>query len=299
MKESSTFPINTVISPGPSPKEDPVPSGLAASGTTSAPSSPSAMFSALLHEAGFRHAFFTRIGGVSLPPWDSLSFAVGVGDTPEAVEENLSRAAKVLKIPKDKLYFLSQVHGSAYKILDGTEARHEVVRSVGDITLSRAEGVGCGIRTADCVPVLVGDRRSGAVAAIHSGWRGTAARVVVTGVDALREQIGAAGDLVAAIGPHIELCCFEVGDDVAAELSRAARPSACESLIQRGLSGKARVDLRRLVRAQLEEIGLAPGAIDDVRACTVCDSARFHSFRRDRDRSGRMLSAIVSRAPVG
>lgn len=259
-----------------------------------------ALQSPLLLEAGFRHAFFTRLGGVSLPPWDSLNFAAGVGDDPAAVAENVRRAEQALGLAPGRLYFLSQVHGTAFRALEGTEGWDEVVRSVGDITLSAAAGVGCGIRTADCVPILLADRRTGAVAAVHSGWRGTASRVAVTGVRALRELIGAAGaepELIAAIGPHIEACCFEVGDDVAREL--AAASSAGESAIRKPANqaepNKPHVDLRRIVRAQLEECGLEPSAIDDVPGCTVCDKERFHSFRRDRDRSGRLLSAIVAR----
>jgi hypothetical protein len=259
--------------------------------------------SSLLLAAGFCHAFFTRLGGVSQPPWDSLNFAASVGDDPLAVAENLRRAASALGLTPERLYFLSQVHGSAYRVLEGTEDWEEVVRSVGDITLSRTAGVGCGIRTADCVPVLLADRRSGAVAAVHSGWRGTAARIAGTGVRALRDLIGGneGSELIAAIGPHIEPCCFEVGEDVARELAGAS--SAGESAVLWGehsssegaQAAKPRVDLRRIVRAQLEEAGLDPASIDDVRGCTVCDRDRFHSFRRDRDRSGRLLSAIVAR----
>jgi hypothetical protein len=261
--------------------------------------------SSLLLASGFCHAFFTRVGGVSRPPWDSLNFAVGVGDDPEAVTENLRRASIALGVQPERLYFLSQVHGSAFRALEGTEAWDEVVRSVGDITMSRMAGVGCGVRTADCVPVLLADRRSGAVAAVHSGWRGTADRVVVTGVRALRDLIGAGGELIAAIGPHIEACCFEVGEDVARELAGAS--TAGESAVLRSETSsnegdppqKPHVDLRRIVRAQLEEAGLAPGSIDDVPGCTVCHRDRFHSFRRDRERSGRLLSAIVARGPAG
>lgn len=325
MKESSRFPITEVLSATPrheegsSPALAPAPAPVAASASVSgsvtasasvsasvaAPASalsPSVLESRLLGEAGFRHAFFTRLGGVSQLPWDTLSFSIAVGDSPEAVAENVARSAKLLGIPADKLYYLSQVHGSAFRILDGTEDRDEVIRAVGDITLSQTPGVGCGIRTADCVPILLADRRSGAVAAVHSGWRGTADRVALTATAALRDLAGGSVDLIAAIGPHIERCCFEVGEDVAAQLASASslgassihRPSPPNGEPAEG-SIKPRVDLRGIVRAQLEEAGVAPGAIDDVHGCTVCDRPRFHSFRRDGARSGRMLSAIVAR----
>lgn len=262
---------------------------------------PPVLRSPLLLASGFCHAFFTRLGGVSQPPWDSLNFLASVGDDPAAVVENRRRAASALGLRPDSLYFLSHVHGSAFRVLDGSEDWDEVVRSVGDITLSRTAGVGCGVRTADCVPVLLADPRSGAVAAIHSGWRGTADRVVMTGVRALRELIGGKGGLIAAIGPHIEACCFEVGDDVARELACASTAGESAVLLQNPKNqkyqkspGKPHVDLRRIVRAQLEEVGLAPGSVDDVLGCTVCNVTQFHSFRRDRDRSGRLLSAIVA-----
>ena len=240
--------------------------------------------------AGFRHAFFTRQGGVSAPPWDTLSFAASVGDDPVAVRENFARAALFLGVDAARVYVLSQVHGTAARTLTGAEDRDEVIKLLGDVTVSRASDVACGVRSADCVPVLVGDRESGAAAAIHSGWRGTVSNATAAGVAALRALIGGPGALVAAIGPHIERCCFEVGDDVAAELAGCSTLGA--TIVSRE-GGKAHVDLRRIVRAQLEAVGVTE--IDDVPGCTVCERELFHSYRRDGARSGRMLSAIVAR----
>ncbi len=256
-----------------------------------------ALESPRLAAEGFAHAFFTRRGGVSAPPWDTLNLAASTGDDPAAVRENLERVARRLGIPAARVYFLSQVHGVAVRALDGTEDRGEVVREVGDVTLSRASGVGCGVRSADCAPVLVGDRRSGAVCAIHSGWRGTVRRAVIEGVGALRRLARLAGEgaeLVAAVGPHIEACCFEVGEDVAAELAGCS-PAGEEAVIRGAAGARPRVDLRRILRAQLAEVGLTMNAIEDVRGCTVCDPTRFFSYRRDGQRSGRMLSVIVAR----
>jgi YfiH family protein len=256
----------------------------------SSSSSSSWLESTLLREAGFRHAFFTRCGGVSEPPWDSLNFAISVGDAPESVRRNLAHAATALGVEPRCLYMLSQVHGTASRVLLGDEDPDEVVRSIGDITLSRAPRVACCVRSADCVPVLVADRASGAALAVHSGWRGTVARAATAGIAALRALIDGEGDLVAAIGPHIASCCFEVGDDVARALAECS--SAGEGAVLRG-DAKPRVDLRRILRAQLQEARLAAACIDDVPGCTVCEPARFHSYRRDGARSGRMLSAIV------
>lgn len=245
----------------------------------------------LLSAEGFGHAFFTRIGGISGPPWDTLNLAASTGDHPDAVRENIRRCAVALGVPMERLYFLSQVHGIDVQVLDGTENREEVVRKVGDLTASRVAGVACGVRSADCTPVLLADRRGGAVVAVHSGWRGTVANAAAAGVRALR-ALAPEASIVAAVGPHIERCCFEVGEDVAATL--AAASSLGEAVIDRSRQ-KPHVDLRRIVRAQLEATGIEPALIEDVEGCTVCNPERFFSYRRDGARSGRLLSAIVAR----
>lgn len=254
---------------------------------------PDALRSPLLTAEGFSHAFFMRLGGVSQPPFDSLNIAASsTGDLPEAVQENLRRCALALGVPASRLYFLTQVHGVDASVLDGTEPWEDVAKRVGDITASRTPGVACGIRTADCVPILLGDRRSGVVVAVHSGWKGTVANAAAAGV-ALMLELETNPSIVAAVGPHIETCCFEVGDDVAAALANAS--SAAASVIDRS-QGRAHVDLRRIVHAQLVHAGVDASLIDDVHGCTVCDPSRFFSFRRDAEKSGRMLSAIVVRS---
>jgi hypothetical protein len=142
------------------------------------------------------------------------------------------------------------------------------------------------------VPILLGDRRSGVVVAVHSGWKGTVANAAAAGI-AVMQRLATNPSVVAAVGPHIEPCCFEVGDDVADALARAS--SAGTSVIDRS-RGRAHVDLRRIVHAQLVEAGVDASLVDDVRGCTVCDPSRFFSYRRDADKSGRMLSAIVVRS---
>jgi polyphenol oxidase len=248
--------------------------------------------SSLLNAAGFKHAFFTRLGGVSKFPLDSLNVAAGsTGDDPLAVQENVRRCAKALGVGLEKLYFVSQVHGTNAVCLDGSEDRDEVLLQKADMTASRAPGVACGVRSADCVSILLADRSSGAVTAVHSGWVGTVANAVGAGVHVLR-SLAPFADIVAAIGPHIETCCFEVGDDVAERLANAS--SLGTSVIDRS-HAKAHVNLRKIIRAQLIAAGVDDASIDDVHGCTVCNVERYFSYRRDADKSGRMLAAIVAR----
>jgi YfiH family protein len=139
--------------------------------------------------------------------------------------------------------------------------------------------------------VLLADPASGAVAAVHAGWRGVVAGVVEAAVTRLAELGAKPSDVLAAIGPHISLAAFEVSEDVAHQLE-AVSPEA--HVVDRTSWAKPHVDLRRIVRAKLRALGLGNERIDDVPGCTVLEPERFFSFRRDGARSGRHLSAIVA-----
>jgi YfiH family protein len=251
----------------------------------------SCLRSPLLESSGFRHAFFTRRGGVSQGPYSSLSFSLAAGDEPAHVAENLRRAGVVLGVPAERIYYLSQVHGHSSQVVDGSESSARFVQREGDAVIARSGELACGVRSADCVPILLGDRKTGAVAAIHAGWRGAVAGVVPAAVAALRAELGDSGELVAAIGPHISVASFEVSEEVAAQLEAAADAGG---VVDRG-GARPHVDLRRIARAQLLAAGLMDGAIDDVFGCTVAEPELFFSFRRDGPKSGRHLSAIVPR----
>jgi YfiH family protein len=151
-----------------------------------------------------------------------------------------------------------------------------------------AARIAVGVRVADCVPVLVADPVSGDVAAIHAGWRGVVGGVLRAGVEQLFAGGGARGaraGAIAAIGPCIGACCFEVGREVAAQVGFVVREEG----------DKAFVDLRAAVRAQLRGLGLEDARIEEVAGCTKHEPERFHSFRRDGANSGRMLAAIATR----
>lgn len=249
--------------------------------------------SPLLANAGFRHAFFTRRGGVSSGAYRSLNFSATVGDAPENVAENLRRAAAALEVGVERVYYLSQVHGrSAFELPDDADVT-QTRATEGDALFGASMGVACAVRTADCVPILVGERTSGYAAAVHAGWRGVVAQVIAATLVALRARVGHAGDFVAAIGPHISVAAFEISDDVAAEL---ALSSPDPDVIDRTRGPKPHADLRRIVRAQLESLGVARDAIDDVAGCTVTEPERFFSFHHDGARSDRHLSTIVPTA---
>ena len=150
----------------------------------------------------------------------------------------------------------------------------------GDALVTRTPGVAVSIRTADCFPILLADPETRAVAAIHAGWRGTAAGVVATTLDRMRSEFGTEpGNVLAAIGPGIGACCYEVGIEVARQF---------------GMAQAGKLDLAVENRNQLIAAGVQPDKIELVGGCTFCHPAQFFSWRRDHDRAGRMISFIRS-----
>ena len=154
----------------------------------------------------------------------------------------------------------------------------------GDALVTRTPGVAVSIRTADCFPILLADPETRAVAAIHAGWRGTAAGVVRASLERMRSDFGTDPmNIYAAIGPGIGQCCYEVGIEVARQF---------------GMKDAGNLDLAVENRSQLVAAGVQPDRIEHVGGCTFCHPAQFFSWRRDRDRAGRMISFIKLIAPA-
>ena len=235
-----------------------------------------------LSELGFKNAFSTREGNVSVRPYSSLNLARTIGDEPSHVAENSKRFAEALGATE--LYEVSQVHGA--EVVDTSQGTVvEIRRRDADALLTREAGNAVAVRTADCVPILLADRRTGAVAAVHAGWRGVEAEIVVAAV----LKLGTPSSLVAAIGPHIRVDAFEVSEEIAARIAAVAHGQRVVHKRQ----PRPHVDLALTVRAQLESVGVTQ--IDDVGGCTFSEPARFFSHRRDAGQTGRHLSAIVAR----
>lgn len=237
--------------------------------------------SALLERHGFAHGFSLRTGGVSEGCFASLNLARTVGDDPAHVAENTRRFAAALGDPP--LFEVSQVHGREVVQVRHTHTIEMVRAQEADALVTRVEGHGIAVRTADCVPILLADPESGAVAAVHAGWRGVVARILEAAV----EQLG--GSPIAAIGPHIRLESFEVGPEVADQIEAVAHGEPVRHVRE----PRPHVDLARAVTAQLKALGVEE--VDDVGGDTFVESERFFSHRRDAGRTGRHLSGIVAR----
>jgi polyphenol oxidase len=146
----------------------------------------------------------------------------------------------------------------------------------GDALITNQPGVAVSIRTADCYPILLADARNGAIAAVHAGWRGTAAKILMETLQRMKKEYGTEpADVSAAIGPGIRVCCFEVGEEVACQF---------------GYTERTHLDLAWENRKQLEEAGVEK--IEALGICTFCDAERFFSYRRERESAGRLTSFI-------
>ncbi|HET6439891.1 MAG TPA: peptidoglycan editing factor PgeF [Anaeromyxobacter sp.] len=240
--------------------------------------------SALL--SGFPHGFTTRLGGVSSPPFATLNLGRTVGDDEARVAENWRRleAATGLRFAR-----VRQVHGARVVLLRAPGGPSEEADGI----VCDAVGVAACVSVADCVPVLLADPSSGAVAAVHAGWRGTLARAAARGVQALERLSGAPpARLLAAIGPSIGPCCYEVSADLAARFAGEIGP------VVRGGGPAPRLDLWDCNRRVLLEAGIAPEHLDVLSRCTSCDEGSFFSHRRDRGRTGRQIAFIAPPGPT-
>jgi YfiH family protein len=179
------------------------------------------------------------------------------------------------------LAVLQQIHSNKVLRVDRTGPAGE-----GDALISNQPGITLSVRTADCLPILVADTRNRAIAAVHAGWRGTILEIVPKTVQAMADQFGThPDDLVIAVGPGIGACCFEVGPEVASQFAELFPERA-------DLDQKTKLDL---VETNIRLLGRNGGSVRQIATsglCTCCRPDLFHSYRRDREAAGRMVSTI-------
>jgi YfiH family protein len=259
-----------------------------------------AVEAAILRESdGIQHAFSTRLGGVSRPPFATLNLGQSVGDDRAAVEENRRRFFGAFGIDPRRVVRARQVHGDGVLRVDtGLTERagfpHCLVeaRAEFDALITDLPGLALVVTTADCLPILIHDPVHRAVAAVHAGWRGTAKRIVARALAAMQEVYGTdPSDCRAAIGPGIRRCCFEV-DTVVTETMAAALPWwGAHAMPNRPAHWL--LDLAGVNRNLLEEAGIQPDRVEDVALCTSCRTDLFFSHRAEKGRTGRMMNFIV------
>jgi YfiH family protein len=227
------------------------------------------------------HGVFTRLGGVSPSPYDSLNVGHFVGDDGEAVETNHHLICQALGIARRDITAAQQVHGSQVALV-GTEDRGRVLPAT-DALITDAPGVALMLRFADCLPVLLYDPVHQALGLAHAGWRGTIAGVAANTVSAMAQAYGSRPvDIMADLGPCIGPCCYQVGTEVI-ELVKANFNRWQELLHLQG-DGSLHLDLREANRRQLAELGVKE--IEVMPLCTACHTDEFFSYRAEGGHTG-------------
>ena len=244
---------------------------------------------------GLVHGFATRLGGVSTGEFSSLNLGIKRADARENVRENYARFCAAVGADVNSLVMTYQVHSDNVR----TASRADILPDLLDPIPYRTDGLVTDepglcltIYYADCIPVLLYDPKRRAIGAVHSGWRGTAMGIVGKAAEKMNRLYGAEpADLLAAIGPGIGSCCFETHGDVPEAMLRRWGPDA-EAFCRPDGRGKFHVDLKGLLRRQLEGIGVPPDHIDDLDLCTGCHPELYWSHRKLGDRRGNHAAMI-------
>jgi YfiH family protein len=259
------------------------------------------------------HAFSTRSGGVSpLVNEEVLNLGLTDWDSRENVQENRRRFQIAAGAPDLPLVTLKQFHSDVIHFFDHAPA--DPCR--GDASTTSHSGLLLAVQTADCVPILLVDPKKRTIAAIHAGWRGTLARIAAKTIGKMQMHFATKpADLLAAVGPAIGPCCYEVGTDVAAqflsqfpdapdyfeEFRTGEEPNPIQwlNMMPPGHQPPPKgvlLDLRKANRSQLLAAGLRPQNIYVSDLCTACHPALLFSYRKQGSTSGRLMSVIGMRS---
>jgi YfiH family protein len=247
--------------------------------------------SPLLMAMGIPHAFSTRLGGVSLPPFDSMNLGnpngCAIQDDTAHIAENYHRLMDAIGCGHLPRHYLHQVHGDLVHVANRDDFPNS---TKGDALVTETPGRVLSVRIADCCPILIAAPQRRGVAAVHAGWRGAVAGIIPLTIARLSALTGTASDqMTAAIGPCIGFDAFEVGPEVLAEFDRVFGP---RSPVRRHPNGKGHANLPEAVRLQLLNAGLDPERIDATDRCTFRDKDEFYSHRRENGVTGRMAALI-------
>jgi len=244
---------------------------------------------------GAAHGFSTRLGGVSQGMWESLDLGPSRGDDPDHVRENYRRFLSAIGARGGRMAMTNQVHGGAVRCVTMADVHTDPCDRVGyeaDGLMTDLPEVALVVYSADCIPILFYDPARRVVAAVHAGWRGTAAGIAAVAVERMKEVYGCRPeDILAAVGPGIGPDCFETHEDVPNAMT-AALSTAVLQHIRIKENGKFAVDLKGINAMRLEQAGLDPAHIAVSGICTACHPEKFWSHRKQGTDRGSMAAAI-------
>jgi len=205
-----------------------------------------------------------------------------------SIDSDYERVGLALNLPGERVARVRQVHGRTVVVVPAAGGHASGLEA--DAVVSTDSGWAASVRAADCVPVLIADRGKGLVAAAHAGWRGTAAGAVAATIEVMRDLGASPADLVAAIGPGIGPCCYQVDAPVRAAFAGWGR--RMDAWFAPDDSDRWRLDLWRANADQLTEAGVPASSIHVAGICTADHPDRCYSHRREGAAAGRMVAAI-------
>lgn len=247
-----------------------------------------------------QHFSTTRDGGVSKGEYSSFNMGNFSDDSPINIHENRTRLATMFFMNLDRFIIPNQTHGTKvlkideeYLKLDTHDAINRLYGVDGVIT--NIPKLFLCVTTADCVPVIIYDTKNEAIAAVHSGWKGTSGNIVKKVVNMMKDEFGtSAQDLLVGIGPAISMKNYEVGDEVIEIFDQNEFDIKDERLfVKNEKSYKYHIDLKEIIRQELISLGVQELNIEKSNLCTYDNDALFFSARRQSIHSGRMLTGIM------
>lgn len=222
----------------------------------------------------------TRIGGVSISPFNSLNLGKSTNDTVENVIHNRELFFGSLNISLDRISLSKQVHGSKILVVEEPKTTEGY-----DAMITNKRNVFLAVSIADCVPILIHDSKNNVVAAIHAGWRGTVENIVLKTLQKMNSNFNSNGeDCFAFIGACIGKTKFEVGIEVANQFESV--------FISEALNNKFFIDLKAVNNAQLAHFGIPQSNIEISKYCTIENNDLFFSHRKENGKTGRMMAVI-------
>jgi len=237
--------------------------------------------------------FTTRHEGVSRPPYNSLNLGTNTLDSVHNVQGNRSILARAFGSSVDRLVTVTQTHGTDLLFIDAPNPDYShFLKLECDGIITNQPGIMIGICVADCAPILLLDPVTKTAAALHAGWKGTAGQIACKGVAALVSLFGSdPADIVAAVGPTIGHCCYQVDEPVKAAFSKEG---GCwgEFAVETD-DGKWQLNLSLANVHQLLKAGLSSDHIETTDLCVSCQQDTFFSFRRDKGETGRQMGFIM------
>lgn len=251
----------------------------------------------LLEDTGLvKHAFSTKLGGVSKGYFESLNFAFTRGDEDSDVLENFSRMAEAMGVDKERFVMSRQTHTTNVVRVDDSDAGRGILRQRSfeniDGLVTNTPGLTLVTSYADCVPLYFLDTKNKAIGLSHSGWRGTVKRMGKVTLQKMAEEFGTnPEDVIACVGPSICKASYEISEEVAVEFKREFGDRADEILEDKH-NGHYQLDLWEANRIVLTEAGILPEHLAVTNICTYCNPDIFYSHRRTGDKRGNMCAFL-------